>query len=102
MLKPPHAYPLINLYGQVQDFALPSGLSSGKKNSVDSEKSLATLQATSAKLPAPAGAAVALAMELSASLIPPQDDGVKVNLEAGKSMTARNRDWKKAVGAKNK
>jgi hypothetical protein len=89
-VKPPHAYPAINVYGQEQDFAVPSALTSGIKISVDSEKSLATLQATLVgNLPAPAGAAVALALELTTSLIPPQDDGVKANVQAGKSMTVR-------------
>jgi hypothetical protein len=89
-VKPPHAYPAINVYGQEQDFAVPSGLSSGIKISVDSENPLATLQAIPiGDLPAPAGAAVVLAMELTASLIPPQDDGVKVNVDAGKSVTVR-------------
>jgi hypothetical protein len=89
-VKPPHAYPAINVYGQEQDFAVASGLRSGIKISVDSENSLATLQATPVeKLPAPAGAAVVLAMELTSSLIPPQDDGVKANVEAGKSMAVR-------------
>lgn len=89
-VKPPHAYPAINVYGQEQDFAVASGLRSGIKISVDSETPLATLQATPVdKLPAPAGAAVVLAMKLTASLLPPQDDGVKANVEAGKSMTVR-------------
>jgi hypothetical protein len=89
-VKPPHAYPAINVYGQEQDFAVASGLGSSMKISVDSEISLTTLQTTPVgQLPAPAGAAVVLAMELTASLAPPQDDGVKANVQPGKSMTVR-------------
>jgi hypothetical protein len=89
-VKPPHAYPAINVYGQEQDFAVASSLSSSIKVSVDSELSLATLQATPVgQLPAPAGAAVVLAVELTASLAPPQDDGVKANVQPGKSTTVR-------------
>jgi hypothetical protein len=89
-VKPPHAYPAINVYGQDQDFAVASGLSSNIKISVDSEIPLATLQAIPvAQLPAPVGAAVALAMELTASLVPPQEGGVKANVETGKSMIVR-------------
>lgn len=89
-VKPPHAYPAINVYGKQQDFAVASGLSSSIKISVDSEVPLITLQAAPAdKLPAPAGAAVTLAMVLTASLSPSQEDGVKANVEPGKSMTVR-------------
>ncbi len=89
-VKPPHAYPAINVYGQQQDFAVPSGLGSSIRISVDSDTPLATLQATPVdKLPAPASAAVVLAMELTASLAPPQDDGIKANVQSGKSMTVR-------------
>jgi transcription elongation GreA/GreB family factor len=89
-VKPPHAYPAINVYGQEQDFAVASSLRSGIRISVDSDKPITTLQAIPIReLPAPAGAAVVLAMKLTASLIPPQDDGVKANVEAGESMTVR-------------
>lgn len=89
-VKPPHAFPAINVYGQEQDFAVASSLSSSIKISVDSEISFATLQATPVEqLPAPAGAAVVLAMELTANLAPPQDDGVRANVQPGKSMTVR-------------
>jgi hypothetical protein len=89
-VKPAHAYPAINVYGQQQDFAVASGLGSSIKISVDSEKPLATLQTIPVnKLPAPAGAAVILAMELTSGLAPPQDGGIKVNVESGKSMVVR-------------
>jgi hypothetical protein len=89
-VKPPHAYPAINVYGKEQDFAVASGLSSGIKISVDSETSLGTLQATPVgQLPAPVGAAVALAMELTAGLAPPQDNGISANVQPGQSVTVR-------------
>jgi hypothetical protein len=89
-VKPPHAYPAINVYGQEQDFAVASGLTLSIKISVSSDIPLATLQATPMdKLPAPTGAAVALATALTGSLNPPQESGIKANVEPGNSPTVR-------------
>ena len=89
-VKPPHTYPAINVYGQEQDFAVASGMTSSVKISVDSDMPLATLQAMAVdKLPAPTGAAVALAMALTGSLNPPQEGGIKANVEPGNSPTVR-------------
>jgi hypothetical protein len=89
-VKPPNGFPAINVYGPEQDFAVASSLSSGIKISVDSEESLAALQAVPVEqLPAPVGAAAKLASELTAGLAPAQDDGVRANVQAGKSLTVR-------------
>jgi hypothetical protein len=89
-VKPPHAFPAINVYGKEQDFAVASGLRSGIKVFVDSDTPFAALQATPVdKLPPPTGAAVVLALELTSSLAPPQEDGIKTNVDPGKSMTVR-------------
>lgn len=89
-VKPPHAYPAINVYGNEQDFAVATALASGIKISVDSSQLLAALQATPiGKLPPPVGAATELAIGLTASLAPPQDGDIKVNVTAGTSMTVR-------------
>jgi hypothetical protein len=89
-VKPPHAYPAINVYGQEQDFAVASGMIFSVKISVNSDIPLATLQAMPVdKLPAPTGPAVALAMALTGSLNPPQEGGIKANVEPGNSPTVR-------------
>lgn len=88
-VKPPHAYPAINVYGREQDFAVASGLTFSVKISVNSDIPLVTLQAIPVdKLPAPTGAAVALAMALTGSLNPPQEGGIKANVEPGNSYRA--------------
>jgi hypothetical protein len=89
-IKPPHAYPAINIYGQEQDFAVPNGLTSGIKIMVDSDVPLTTLQTTPVNnLPPPTGASVALAMALTDNLSPSQEAGIKAIVEAGKSPTVR-------------
>lgn len=89
-VKPPHAYPAINVYGQEQDFAVASGMTFGVKISVNSDIPLAKLQAMPVdNLPAPTGAAVALAVALTGNLNPPQEAGIKANVEPGSSPTVR-------------
>jgi hypothetical protein len=89
-VKPAHAYPAINVYGQEQDFAVASGMTFSVKISVNSDIPLVTLKAMPVdKLPAPMGAAVALAMALTGSLTPPQEGGIKANVEPGNSPTVR-------------
>jgi hypothetical protein len=89
-VKPPHAFPAINVYGQDQDFSVASSLSSSIKISVDSDIPLGTLQSIPVDhLPTPVGAAAILAIELTKGLTPQQDDGVKANIQPGKSMTVR-------------
>jgi hypothetical protein len=89
-VKPPHGYPAINVYGQEQDFAVAAGMTFGVKISVNSDIPLATLQALPVdKLPAPTGAAAALAIALTGSLSPPQESGLKANVEPGSSTIVR-------------
>lgn len=89
-IKPSHAYPAINVYGNEQDFDVPTALISGIKISVDSSQPLTTLQVMPiAKLPPPVGAAADLAIGITADLAPPQEGGIKANIVAGTSMTVR-------------
>jgi len=89
-IKPPHAYPAINVYGQEQDFAVASGLTSSVILFVNSDIPLAELKAMSDdKLPAPTGAAAALAVALGNNLNPPQEGGVKTSVDPGNSPIVR-------------
>jgi multidrug efflux pump subunit AcrA (membrane-fusion protein) len=89
-VKPPHAFPAINIYGTDQEFAVAQGMTSGIKVSVNSDIPLTTLQAMPVdKLPAPTGAALALAIALTGSLNPPQEAGIKANVELGNSSIVR-------------
>lgn len=89
-VKPPHAFPAINVYGTNQDFAVAQGMTSGIKVLENSDIPLATLQAMHVdRLPAPTGAAVALAIALTGSLNPPQEAGIKANVEPGNSSIVR-------------
>jgi hypothetical protein len=91
-VKPTHRFPMINVYGDNEDFAVPSGISNGIQISVDSLEPLATLQSLSLdKLPELTRAAVALNLGLSSSLSPPQApaDNKLVDVQKGTSTTVR-------------
>jgi hypothetical protein len=89
-IKPPHGFPAINIYGSEQDFAVASGLTSRVSISVNSDIPLADLKAMSDdNLPAPTGAAAALAVALGTNLNPPQEGGVKTSVDPGNSPIVR-------------
>jgi hypothetical protein len=89
-IKPPHAFPAINVYGQEQDLAVASGLTSRVSVSVNSDTPLAELQITPVdNLPPSIAAAVALAAAITGSLTPPQEGGATVNVDPGASLTVK-------------
>ena len=91
-VKPAHAFPSINVYGDQVDFSVPSALTSGLQISINSSESLAALQARPmGTLPGYIRAAIALNLNLAENLFPPQEEngGPRVNVESGDSSIVR-------------
>lgn len=89
--KPTHGFPAINVFGPDVDFPVPVSLATDIQISVDSSESIGALNLIPLdKLPAVVQAAVALDMNLSSSLSPPQKKGVPpVNVQPGNSPVIR-------------
>jgi hypothetical protein len=91
-VKPPGGFPAINVFGKDVEFSVPVCISTGILVSVDSEQSVASLQALSlAAMPMYARAAITLNLNLPSHLSPSHADNVVKTVEvlSGTSKTVR-------------
>jgi hypothetical protein len=89
-VKPPSAYPAIDVFGKDEPFAVPTALTNGISISVDSVQDVSVLRSLpDDKLPMTLRAAGALYFALSSSFSPPEEHPRIVNVVKGESKTVR-------------